>query len=120
MPWEVLVAPEFTAWLAQQPTTGQMAIAVDLEVLAEFGPQLGRPQVDHIKGSKHTNLKELRTTSGVAVYRILFAFDPARRAVVLIGGDKAGQAQQRFYKRLITQADAILDRHLATMKKGKS
>ncbi len=119
MTWEVLVAPEFQAWLAGIPHEGKKAVAVDLEVLREVGPQLGRPQVDHIKDSKHSNMKELRTTSGGNAYRILFAFDPIRRAVLLIGGDKAGQKKERFYAALIKQADAIFDRHLEHLKKAK-
>jgi hypothetical protein len=119
MTWEVLAAPEFQSWLASLPFQGRLAVAVDLEVLRSVGPQLGRPLVDHIKGSKHGNMKELRTTSGGSAYRTLFAFDPIRRAVLLIGGDKVGQNQERFYKALIKQADAIYDRHLEHMKKGK-
>ncbi len=61
----------------------------------------------------------MRTTSGGNVYRILFAFDPIRRAVLLIGGDKAGQKKERFYAALIKQADAIFDRHLEHLKKTK-
>lgn len=65
-------------------------------------------------------MKELRTTSGGHAYRTLFAFNPARRAVILVGGDKSGQHQERFYKTLIKQADAIYDRHLDRMKKGRT
>jgi hypothetical protein len=119
MSWEVLVAPEFQAWLASIPHEGKQAVAVDLEVLRAVGPQLGRPQADHIKDSKHSNMKELRTTSGGNAYRILFAFDPFRRAVLLIGGDKNGQKKGRFYAALIKQADAIYDRHLKHLKKAK-
>lgn len=88
-------------------------------MLREYGPQLGRPQVDHIKASKHGNMKELRTTSGGSAYRSFFVFDPVRRAIMLVGGDKSGQNQERFYKAIIKQADAIYDRHLAQMKKDK-
>jgi hypothetical protein len=119
MSWDVLAAPEFEAWLTSLPPESRKALAVDLEVLRMAGPQLGRPLVDHIKGSKHGNMKELRTATGIYVYRTLFAFDPIRRAVLLIGGDKAGQNQDRFYKTLIKHADAILDRHLALMKRAK-
>ena len=83
------------------------------------GPQLGRPLVVHIKGSKHANMKELRTAPGNSVYRTFFAFDPVRRAVLLICGDKGGQEQSRFYKTMIKQADVIFDRHLERMKKVK-
>ena len=120
MTWDVLAASEFQTWLASLPLEGRKAVAVDLEVLRMAGPQLWRPLVDHIKGSKHTNMKELRTTTGTSVYRTFFAFDPIRRAVLLIGGDKGGQDQYRFYKTMIKHADAIFDRHLERMKKTKS
>lgn len=119
MTWEVLVAPEFQFWLAGLPIQGKKAIAVDLEVLRTYGPQLGRPLVDHIKASRHSNMKELRTTSGSSVYRTLFVFDPARRALLLVGGDKSGQNQERFYQAIIKHADAIYDRHLIQMKKDR-
>lgn len=119
MTWEVLAAPEFQAWLASLPQEGKRAVAVDLEVLQEVGPQLGRPYVDTMKGSKHPNMKELRTSSGGFAYRTLFAFDPIRRAVLLIGGDKAGRKQERFYRTLVKQADAIYDRHLERLRKDR-
>ncbi|MEK7414008.1 MAG: type II toxin-antitoxin system RelE/ParE family toxin [Planctomycetota bacterium] len=119
MTWEVLAAPEFQSWLASLPQEGRKAVAVDVEVLREVGPQLGRPHVDTMKGSKHPNMKEMRTTSGGNAYRTLFALDPTRRAVLLIGGDKSGHNQERFYKTLIKQADAIYDRHLERIKKGR-
>jgi hypothetical protein len=119
MSWVVIVAPEYLAWLTSLPHESRKALAVDFEVLRMAGPQLGRPLVDHIKASRHSNMKELRTTTGTHVYRTLFAFDPKRRAVLLIGGDKAGENQGRFYNDLIKQADAILDRHLALLKKAK-
>jgi hypothetical protein len=119
MPWEVLATTEYQTWLAELPFEIRKAVAVDLEVLREAGPQLGRPYVDHIKGSRHGNMKELRTTSGAKAYRSLFAFDPLRRAILLLGGDKSGQNQERFYKALIREADDLFDRHLGSMKKGK-
>ncbi len=119
MTWEVLVTAEYQAWLSSLPKHGQTAIAVDLEVLRLSGPQLGRPHADHLKGSRHDNMKELRTASGGSAYRSLFAFDPKRRAILLVGGDKAGQQQSRFYKALTKQADALFDQHLAHLKKEK-
>lgn len=71
------------------------------------GPNLGRPLVDTVKGSKHPNMKELRRRS----FRILFAFDPDRVAVLLVGGDKEGQ-WNRWYKRTIKLADRLFDERL--------
>ncbi|MEO1191551.1 MAG: type II toxin-antitoxin system RelE/ParE family toxin [Pseudomonadota bacterium] len=74
-------------------------------LLEEFGPDLGRPYADRLNGSGYSNMKELRfTLSGV--WRFAFAFDPKRNAVVLVGGNKEGKNQKRFYKQLIATADA--------------
>ncbi len=120
MTWEILISPECAKWLADLPLAAARAITVDLDVLAELGPQLGRPQVDRLKGSRFPHMKELRTTTAVAVYRTLFAFDPQRKAILLIGGDKSGVSQQRFYKQLISRADTLYDRHLASLSDKKS
>ncbi len=84
-------------------------------LLGEFGPNLGRPTVDGLKGSKHTNMKELRFGWDGGVWRVAFAFDPQRQAIVLVGGDKGGADQRRFYKRLIAVADKRFDEHLAAL-----
>ena len=76
------------------------------EVLAEFGPALGRPHVDTLAGSRHANMKELRFKAADGVWRVAFAFDPERRAILLVAGDKSGMSQARFYKALIKTADA--------------
>ena len=81
-------------------------------LLATFGPQLGRPMVDMLKGSKHANMKELRFSWNGEVWRVAFAFDPQRHAVLLVGGDKGGADQRRFYKRLLSVADTRYDEHL--------
>ena len=70
-----------------------------------------------MKGSKHSNMKELRFNAADGVWRVAFAFDPARQAVLLTAGDKVGVSQKRFYKRLISIADARFDSHLAGLKK---
>lgn len=67
-----------------------------IELLEQFGPQLGRPRVDTLNGSRHANMKELRFDASGGVWRIAFAFDPKRRAIVLCGGDKSGGSQKRF------------------------
>ncbi|MGE7992875.1 type II toxin-antitoxin system RelE/ParE family toxin [Pseudomonas sp. NPDC089554] len=81
--------------------------------LLEFqGPMLGRPRVGALKGSRHSNMKELRFSAGGGVWRVAFAFDPAREAVILVAGSKAGLSEALFYRRLITQADNRFDRYL--------
>jgi hypothetical protein len=79
------------------------------KLLARLGPTLGRPRVDTLEGSRHANLKELRFDAAGGVWRVAFAFDPARRAVLLIAGDKAGEGTRRFYRTLIRRADDRLD-----------
>ena len=112
MSWNVIISSEYEAWFLALPEKDRVAIAIDLEVLQDQGPQLGRPYVDQVKGSKFSNMKELRTTTGRSVYRSLFAFDPDRQAIVLAGGNKVGKNQQRFYRQLIERADTIYEKHL--------
>lgn len=69
------------------------------KVIERFGPQTGRPRVDTLKGSKHVNMKELRFDADRGVWRVAFAFDPAREAILLIAGDKSGGSVTRFYRR---------------------
>lgn len=89
------------------------------QVLERFGAELGRPQVDTLKGAKHANMKELRFRADDGVWRVAFAFDPQRKAVLLVGGDKSGGNERKFYKALIMSADARFDRHLVALQKGK-
>ena len=78
-------------------------------LLERFGPQLGRPHADTLVGSKHANMKELRFSAGDGVWRVAFAFDPKRQAVLLVAGDKSGGSQKRFYRNLIRIADERSD-----------
>jgi hypothetical protein len=71
--------------------------------------------VDTLSGARHPNLKELRFRASDGQWRVAFAFDPARRAIVLVGGDKTGRNQQRFYRNLIAIADRRFDDHLSRM-----
>ena len=84
-------------------------------LLRDYGPGLGRPTVDTLKGSKHANMKELRFRQGKEVWRVALAFDPSRQAVLLVAGDKSGADQRLFYKRLIDKADTRLAHHLVEM-----
>ena len=88
-------------------------------VLEEFGPQLGRPRVDTLKGSRHPNMKELRFSAANGEWRVAFAFDPKRRAILLVAGDKAGGSEKRFYRELIQKADDRFDAHVARLKKER-
>nr|WP_246015681.1 type II toxin-antitoxin system RelE/ParE family toxin [Azospirillum griseum] len=95
-------------------------LAAAASVLGERGPTLGRPHVDTLNGSKHANMKELRFASNGGVWRVAFAFDPKRNAVVLVAGDKSGVSEKRFYTTLIATADARYDEHLADLKGTKA
>jgi hypothetical protein len=88
------------------------------KVLAEYGPRLGRPYGDTLKGSKHFNMKELRFDAAGGVWRMAFAFDPHRQATLLAAGDKSGVSQARFYKQLIAKADKRFAAHLERLKKA--
>jgi hypothetical protein len=74
----------------------QDELLAHISVLETFGPQLGRPCVDTLKGSRHANMKELRFDASDGVWRFAFAFDPKGEAIVLCGGDKSGGSEKRF------------------------
>jgi hypothetical protein len=86
-------------------------------LLQQFGPQLGRPRVDTLNGSCHANMKELRFSATGGEWRVAFAFDPKRTAILLIAGDKSGVSERRFYRELIRKADGRFNAHLARLKK---
>jgi hypothetical protein len=113
--WRVEFTDEFGAWWESLDESVQDATDSAVNVLQGAGPSLGRPHVDTLKGSKHANLKELRVQCGGKPYRIFFAFDPRRVAIILIGGCKAGD--QRFYARMIPVADKLYDVYVAELTK---
>ena len=110
MAWEVEYTDEFELWWASLTADEQADVSASVELMELHGPQLGRPHVDTIKGSRHANMKELRTQSGGKPLRTFFAFDPRRNAVLLIGGDKTGD--KRFYDRMVPIADELFDVYL--------
>lgn len=113
MSWAILFHDDFDTEIQELPQALQDELLAHAILLREFGPNLGRPTVDSLKGSRHTNMKELRFSWEGEVWRIAFAFDPKRQAILLVGGNKGGADQRRFYKRLIATADARFDQHLA-------
>ena len=124
-PWSVDLHAEFVPEFKAFPEAVQDELLAHIAVLETFGPQLGRPRVDTLNGSRHKNMKELRFDADNGVWRFAFAFDPKRTAIVLCGGDKSGGSEQRFYRQLIAKADGRFDAHIAdlktreTKKKGK-
>lgn len=107
--------PEFDI-LPEDVQTEILALSL---VLEQFGPQLGRPLVDTLSGSRHPNMKELRFSAADGEWRVAFAFDPRRKAVLLVAGDKSGGSQKRFYRGLIQKADQRFDSHLSRLKKER-
>ena len=117
--WEVLFHEEFEPEFDALPEVVQDELLAHGRLLQQFGPQLGRPRADTLNGSCHANMKELRFDAADGVWRVAFAFDPNRKAILLVCGDKSGGSEKRFYRQLIEKADSRLDAHLARVKKEK-
>jgi len=115
MVWEIEYTDAFLVWWNELSEAEQNAISISVEVLQRAGPNLTRPHVDTVNGSRHSNMKELRTQHRGKPYRTFFAFDPRRTAVLLIGGDKTGD--DRFYGTMIPKADTLYDEYLDEIKK---
>ena len=112
MTWEVRFHPEFEPEFDALPVAVQDEVLARAKLLEAFGPHLGRPSVDTLKGSRHANMKELRFDAAGGVWRVAFAFDPSRSAILLTAGAKSGVSERRFYRQLIRRADERFDRHL--------
>jgi len=112
--WEVEYTDEFEQWWRRLTEEQQQDLLISVELLRNLGPHLPRPHADTLKGSRHANMKELRTQSKGKPLRTLYAFDPRRCAILLIGGDKTGD--KRFYKKMIPLADHLYDEHLKELK----
>jgi hypothetical protein len=113
--WDVEFTDEFEGWWGELDEEEQESLAASVHLLSTLGPHLPRPHADTVKGSKHSNMKELRTQHQGRPIRTFFAFDPRRSAVLLIGGDKTGD--DRFYQRMIPEADRLYDEHLEELNK---
>jgi len=107
--------PEFDA-LHEDVREGIYALWLVLEA---FGPQLGRPRADTLKGSTYSNMKELRFSAADGEWRVAFAFDPRRSAILLVAGDKSGGSERRFYRDLIRKADERFNAHLDRLEKER-
>lgn len=111
--WDVEGTDQFIAWYRR--LAGPLADAVDsaVELLQQLGPALARPYADTLKLSRHANMKELRIAYRGDAYRVLFAFDPRRVAILLLGGRKA---DRKWYKKAIAHGDKLYDEHLEELK----
>ena len=115
MAWDIEFTEQFEDWWLTLSMGDQNNIRACVEVLEEQGPALGRPLVDTLTGSRHSNMKELRPISGDI--RNLFAFDPRRTAILLLGGDKTNR-WRHWYQRMIPIADRLYDQHLEALRRG--
>jgi hypothetical protein len=97
----------------------QNEIAALVEKMRVVGPTMKRPASDALGGSRFSNMKELRFEAGNGVWRVAYAFDPARKAILLVAGDKSGISQKRFYKSLIRRADERFAEHLKELEKTR-
>ena len=119
MKWEVEFHKDFDPEFDALPDDVQSELRAHALLLEQFGPQLGRPRVDTLKGSRHANMKELRFDAADDVWRVAFAFDPRRNAVLLIAGDKSGGRREEILSPAHSKADERFDEHLSrTKKKG--
>lgn len=110
MAWEVEVTDEFHAWWAELASEEQESVATVVGLLEAEGPSLRFPHSSGLYGSRHRHMRELRIQHHGRPYRVLYAFDPRRTAVLLVGGDKTGD--DRWYETTIPAADALYDRYL--------
>ena len=115
--WTVEIGDEFEPEFNELYEDVRIEILALSRVLQQFGPQLGRPRVDTLSGSHHTNMKELRFSAADGEWRVAFAFDPTRSAILLVAGDKSGVSEKKFYRRLIAKADERFDAHLRRLRK---
>jgi hypothetical protein len=117
MNWTILFHNDFDQELSKQDQLLQNELLAHATLLREFGPNLGRPTVDTLKGSSYPNMKELRFNWMGEVWRVAFAFDPLRQAIFLVAGDKSSVNQKRLYAWLIDIADARYKEHITLINK---
>ena len=114
MEWDVQLDDDFATWLAGLDADLRNEIIAHANLLRARGPRLGRPYVDTLEGTAFLNMKELRVQFRGDPWRILFAFDPHRAAILLVGGNKRGD--KRWYKKHLPIADERFRRHLERLK----
>ena len=115
MSWDVEYTNEFGDWWGTLSEAEQESLAASVRLLEERGPNLGFPHSSGINGSRHSRMRELRTQHEGRPYRTLYAFDPRRSAILLIGGDKTGD--ERWYDVHVPVADRLYEEHLEQLRK---
>ena len=116
--WDVEYTEAFGTWWETLTEDQKVAITAIVGLLEERGPALTRPYADAIKGSRHSNMRELRVHCQGAPIRLLYAFDPRRVAILLVGGDKSGDP--RWYSVFVPIADKLYDEHLLEIETNTS
>ncbi|MEW5916231.1 MAG: type II toxin-antitoxin system RelE/ParE family toxin [Gemmatimonadota bacterium] len=114
MAWDVEYTDQFGEWWESLTEDEQDSVAVGVTLIEERGPQLPFPHSSGINGSRHAHMRELRIQHAGRPYRVLYAFDPRRTAILLIGGDKTGN--DRWYDEFVPRADDLYDEHLSILK----
>jgi hypothetical protein len=112
--WPVEYTDEFETWWERLTEAEQEDVAAKVILLQRLGPALPRPHADVVRSSRYANMKELRIQHAGRPYRVLYAFDPRRCAILLIGGDKTGN--DRWYEIFVPRADRLYDEHLASLR----
>ncbi len=115
MIWNIDFHPDFYSEFIDLPNEVRLELLAKVALLEVFGPNLKRPHVDTLNGSTHANMKEIRFRAADGVWRVAFAFDPRRCAILLIAGDKSGSSEKRFYRQLIEIADSRFNDHLTKL-----
>jgi hypothetical protein len=115
MVWEVEFTDQFESWWEGSTADEQEDVNAKVLLLQQFGPALKRPHTDVIASSRHSNMKELIVQHRGRPYRALYAFDPRRSAILLIGGDKTGD--NRWYDTFVPIADRLYDAHLDSLRR---
>ena len=113
--WVVEYTDELGAWWEDLTEDEQESIDASVRLLEDLGPNLGFPHCSGINGSKHAHMRELRVQHAGRPYRILYAFDPRRAAIMLLGGDKTGD--KRWHEVQVPKADQLYDTHIETLIK---
>jgi len=112
--WEVEFTDEFQEWWYSLNAAEQKSVDFTVSLLQEVGPMLKMPHSSGVEMSRHRHMRELRVQHEGRPYRVLYAFDPRRTAILLIGGDKTGN--DRWYEEYVPRADSIYDRHLRELE----
>jgi hypothetical protein len=115
MTWNIDFHPEFYSEFLELHNDVRLELLAKVALLEVFGPNLKRPHVDTLNGSSYANMKEIRFQAADGVWRVAFAFDPRRCAILLVAGDKSGSSEKRFYRQLIETADSRFKDHLTEL-----